>query len=155
MYCWKPSRIPETLALSYVRQLPPMSEMFIFRSNVQTPGRPKHLRAAMGAHFFLRIHENCDLLKIARNSMALSSPPPYKPKNLFEISLAGPTAFVFGNEGAGLSKEMIHEQRMKISSIPMPGKTESLNAAAAAAICFFEKVRQDREARAHSNIGTK
>lgn len=30
-------------------------------------------------------------------------------------------------------------------SIPMPGKIDSLNAAAAAAICFFEKVRQDRE----------
>ena len=27
-------------------------------------------------------------------------------------------------------------------SIPMPGGTESLNAAAAAAVCFFERVRQ-------------
>jgi len=38
--------------------------------------------------------------------------------------------------------------------IPMPGKTESLNAAAAAAICFFEKVRQDKVLAA-ANLGTK
>jgi len=116
---------------------------------------PKTLRAAMGAHFLLRIHENCDLLKIARqfNGTVIATSIQAS-KNLFEISLAGPTAFVFGNEGAGLSKEMIHEADENIS-IPMPGKTESLNAAAAAAICFFEKVRQDREARAHSNNGTK
>jgi TrmH family RNA methyltransferase len=36
----------------------------------------------------------------------------------------------------------------------MPGKTESLNVAAAAAICFFEKVRQDKLAAA-TGIGTK
>jgi TrmH family RNA methyltransferase len=37
----------------------------------------------------------------------------------------------------------------------MPGKTESLNAAAAAAICFFEKVRQDRISTILADIGTK
>jgi TrmH family RNA methyltransferase len=75
-------------------------------------------------------------------------------KTLFEISLTGSTAFVFGNEGAGLSKEMIQVASENIS-IPMPGKTESLNAAAAAAICFFEKVRQDRASTEFSSIGTK
>jgi len=29
-----------------------------------------------------------------------------------------------------------------VVAIPMPGKTESLNAAAAAAVCLFERVRQ-------------
>ncbi|MCG7755260.1 MAG: RNA methyltransferase, partial [Nitrosomonas sp.] len=75
-------------------------------------------------------------------------------KNLFEISLVGPTAFVFGNEGAGLSKEMIQAADENIV-VPMPGKTESLNAAAAAAICFFEKVRQDRAYAVSTAIGTK
>lgn len=104
---------------------------------------PKTLRAAMGAHFFLRIHENCDLQTIAAQfSGTVIATSIQATKNLFDISLRGSVAFVFGNEGAGLSKEMIGVCDENIA-IPMPGKTESLNAAAAAAICFFEKVRQD------------
>ncbi len=116
---------------------------------------PKTLRAAMGAHFFLRIHETCDLQVIAQQfSGAVIATSIQATKNLFEISLAGPIAFVFGNEGAGLSKEMIQACTENIA-IPMPGKTESLNAAAAAAICFFEKVRQDRAFDTRGSIGTK
>lgn len=116
---------------------------------------PKTLRAAMGAHFFLRIHENSDLqmiaLQFAGTVVATSI---QATRNLFEIPLSGPVAFVFGNEGAGLSKEMVQAADENIV-IPMPGKTESLNAAAAAAICFFEKVRQDKTAGASPAIGTK
>ncbi len=116
---------------------------------------PKTLRAAMGAHFFLRIHESCDLQKSAQQfAGTVIATSIQATKNLFEISLAGPTAFVFGNEGAGLSNEIIQVASENIS-IPMPGKTESLNVAAAAAICFFEKVRQDRPSTEFSSIGTK
>jgi len=116
---------------------------------------PKTLRAAMGAHFLLRIHENYDLQKAAQEFPGtVIATSIQATKNLFEISLAGPTAFVFGNEGAGLTKEMIRAANENIS-IPMPGKTESLNAAAAAAICFFEKVRQNREATKFDSIGIK
>lgn len=116
---------------------------------------PKTLRASMGAHFFLHIHENCDLQKVAQEySGTVIATSIQATKTLFEISLTGSIAFVFGNEGAGLSKEMIQAANENIS-IPMPGKTESLNAAAAAAICFFEKVRQDRASTEFSNIGTK
>lgn len=116
---------------------------------------PKTLRASMGAHFFLHIHEHCDLQKVAQEcSGTVIATSIQATKTLFEISLAGSIAFVFGNEGAGLSKEMIQAANENIS-IPMPGKTESLNAAAAAAICFFEKVRQDRASTEFSNIGTK
>ncbi|MCH9639173.1 MAG: RNA methyltransferase, partial [Betaproteobacteria bacterium] len=45
-------------------------------------------------------------------------------------------------EGRGVSK-VISQAAAETISIPMPGKTESLNAAAAAAICFFEKIRQE------------
>lgn len=92
-----------------------------------------------GGAFFLRIHENCDLQKVAQEfSGTVLATSIQATKTLFEISLAGPIAFVFGNEGAGLSKEMIQAANENIS-IPMPGKTESLNAAAAAAICFLKR----------------
>ncbi len=108
---------------------------------------PKTLRAAMGAHFFLQIYENSDLITLARKfSGHVITTSLHAKKNLYDLSLAGPTAFVFGNEGIGLSPELLHVADENIV-IPMPGKTESLNAAAAAAICFFEKVRQDQQAQ--------
>jgi TrmH family RNA methyltransferase len=50
---------------------------------------------------------------------------------------------VFGNEGAGLSAGLLAAAD-SVVSIPMPGKSESLNVAAAAAVCLFERVRQLR-----------
>jgi len=48
-----------------------------------------------------------------------------------------------GNEGAGLSAPLLACATERVA-IPMPGGFESLNAASAAAICLFEKLRQDR-----------
>lgn len=103
---------------------------------------PKTLRAAMGAHFFLVIHENADLVQIARNFhgkvFATSSGSEY---SLFQTKLNEPIAFVFGNEGYGISKELMNCVSESLA-IPMNRDCESLNVAAAAAICFFEKNRQ-------------
>ena len=103
---------------------------------------PKALRGGMGAQFQLALHEQADLVTAARNfrgkviatSLAASD-------SLYALDLTGPSAFVFGNEGAGLSDEMLACATHRIR-IPMPGQVESLNAAAAAAICLFERVRQ-------------
>ena len=103
---------------------------------------PKALRAAMGAHFILRIHEKSDLTKTAQNFQGQVIATTLKSnKSLYELSLDGPIAFIFGNEGAGLSELMYKAANEKVA-IPMPSKAESLNVAAAAAICFFERVRQ-------------
>ncbi len=103
---------------------------------------PKTLRAAMGAHFLLRIHERSDLAEVARafNGKVIATVLEAK-LSLYQIRLTGPIAFVFGNEGMGLSEVVLQATSEQIS-IPMPGGTESLNAAAAAAVCFFERVRQ-------------
>jgi TrmH family RNA methyltransferase len=104
---------------------------------------PKALRGGQGGHFRLHIHEGCDLVAVARtfpgtvHAAALRSE-----RSLFGLDLAGPTAFAFGNEGAGLSPSLLHET--EAFSIPMAGAVESLNVAAAAAVCLFERVRQAR-----------
>lgn len=103
---------------------------------------PKTLRAAMGAHFLLRIHERSDLATVARTFSGKVIATTLKAEtSLYQTRLTGPIAFVFGNEGMGLSEAVLQAASEQIS-IPMQGGTESLNAAAAAAVCFFERVRQ-------------
>jgi len=104
---------------------------------------PKMLRAAMGAHFSLRIHERSNLLEIIKRFKGkVVATSLQTKKTLYQTSLSGPLAFILGNEGSGVSEAISQAVEEKIT-IPMPGKTESLNVAAAAAICFFEKVRQE------------
>ncbi len=103
---------------------------------------PKVLRAGMGAHFHLSIHENSDLAAAARDFPGqVVATTLGAEKTLFSLDMTGPTAFVIGNEGAGISEDLLETADSRVM-IPMPGAAESLNAAAAAAICFFERVRQ-------------
>jgi 23S rRNA (guanosine2251-2'-O)-methyltransferase len=61
----------------------------------------------------------------------------------FEADLARPLAIVIGSEGKGISR-LVKENCDMLLKIPMFGKTESLNASVAAAVVFYEYVRQSR-----------
>jgi TrmH family RNA methyltransferase len=103
---------------------------------------PKVLRAAMGGHFALHIYEQQDLLDVAKTfSGMLLATTLQATRSLYDCDLRGNVALLIGNEGAGLSDELQNLATQKIT-IPMQGKVESLNAAAATAICLFEVVRQ-------------
>ena len=103
---------------------------------------PRVLRAGMGAHFGVTIQEHADLARAALQFPGTTVATALGAHNsLFDVDLTGPTAFIIGNEGAGISAELLHTARLQVT-IPMPGTVESLNAAAAAAICLFERVRQ-------------
>ena len=105
---------------------------------------PKVLRAAMGGHFALHIYEQQDLPDVAQSFPGtLWATSLHATRSLYDCDLRGKVAFLIGNEGAGLSAELLSLATQQIS-IPMSGKIESLNAAAAAAICLFEAVRQRR-----------
>jgi len=102
---------------------------------------PKALRGGQGGHFRLRIYEDADLVQIARAFPGkVYAAALRQGRSLFGLDLAGPVAFAFGNEGAGLGDGLLAET--EAFSIPMPGQVESLNVAAAAAVCLFERVRQ-------------
>lgn len=102
---------------------------------------PKALRAGMGAQFTIPVYENTVLNDTAMLFDKRVATELNASEALYDIDLTGNTAFIFGNEGAGLSKELsqIATNRIKI---PMPGNVESLNVASACAVCFFERVRQ-------------
>jgi len=103
---------------------------------------PKTLRAAMGAHFQLDLHEGSDLpsfLGAYRGQAVATSPT--APDSLYGLDLAAPVAWVFGSEGQGLHASVLAVTRRQVR-IPMPGASESLNVAAAAAVCLFETVRR-------------
>jgi TrmH family RNA methyltransferase len=103
---------------------------------------PKVLRAGQGAHFFLAIHERAPLAELAeRFEGKVAATDLRSSLSLFDADLSGPVAWVFGAEGGGVSPELAARAGLRLR-IPMPGPAESLNVAAAAAICLFEQVRQ-------------
>ena len=111
---------------------------------------PKVVRAGMGAHFSLEIHEGVDLLDIvARTTGSVVATLADADRTIDTCDFKGPVAWIFGNEGAGLSAELAAAASSRLT-IPMPGSAESLNVAAAAAICLFEQVRQRRTEPQHT-----
>ncbi len=103
---------------------------------------PKVLRAAMGGHFALDIYQQQDLLNVAKAfAGSLLATSPQASTSLYNCDLRGDVAVMVGNEGAGLSAQLSSLATQTIH-IPMVGKVESLNVAAATAICLFEVVRQ-------------
>lgn len=117
--------------------------MVLLSQGCAFPWSPKVLRAGMGAHFALDIFDNVDLAAVApRLSGRLICASGHAAKSIYQADLRGPLAWVFGNEGAGVSAELCAAATEHLC-IPMPGKTESLNVAAAAAICLYEQLRQN------------
>jgi len=103
---------------------------------------PKVLRAGMGAHFALDIVENADLgAEIARFGGKVACTVVRGGKALKDADLSGRIGWIFGAEGQGVSATLAAWAQLKVT-IPMPGGAESLNVAAAAAICFYEWARR-------------
>jgi len=107
---------------------------------------PKVLRAATGAHFSMRIAENADLaVDIGLFGGTVVCTVPRGGVAISDADLSGRIGWIFGAEGRGVSDALAARASLKVS-IPMKGGTESLNVAAAAAVCFYEFSR--RAARA-------
>ncbi|MBS0308999.1 MAG: RNA methyltransferase [Proteobacteria bacterium] len=108
---------------------------------------PKVLRAGMGAHFLLTIHENVDLAALmASASVPVLATSSHATRQVYEINLAQAHAWLFGHEGQGVSQALMQLATQHVA-IPHVGKMESLNVAASAAVCFFEQVRQTLQQR--------
>jgi len=102
------------------------------------PWSPKVLRAAMGGHFKLALRQVADLAKTLEDFQGTtvctvsSGGTPLK-----ELELRGRTGWIFGSEGRGVSPALAARARLQ-ATIPMAQGSESINVAAAAAICLYE-----------------
>lgn len=96
---------------------------------------PKVLRAAMGAHFALELIEGLEPADVQALTVPLLVTSSHDGGWLHRAALPWPCAWVMGHEGQGVSPLLQACAAMHIR-IAQPGGEESLNVAAAAAICL-------------------
>ena len=102
---------------------------------------PKVLRAGMGAHFGLSLVEAATEEALASLTMPLLATSSHAARALHQVALPWPCAWVMGHEGQGVSPALMARCAESLR-IPQPGGEESLNVAAAAAVCLYESARQ-------------
>jgi TrmH family RNA methyltransferase len=120
------------------------------------PSNGKCVRASAGALFHLpvtsgaaavRVLEALGAAGVRRVAAVVGDGVPYD-----RADLTGPVAIVLGSEAHGLAPEVLAQVDEPLS-IPMAGRSESLNVAMAGSVLCFEALRQRRIAERHEPIG--
>ena len=96
---------------------------------------PKVLRAGMGAHFGLQLIEGLDEGALEALQVPLLVTSSHQGHLLGSRPLPMPCAWAMGHEGQGVSHSLMARAQVSVR-IGQPGGEESLNVAAAAAICL-------------------
>jgi TrmH family RNA methyltransferase len=111
---------------------------------------PKTVRASAGSLFHLPVvrgPETADAVEALRSrGCRIYAMDAEGDADLYELDLTAPTAFLLGNEAWGLPSEVASLADASVR-VPIRGRAESLNLAAAATLCMFELARQHREGR--------
>jgi TrmH family RNA methyltransferase len=107
------------------------------------PWSPRVMRAGMGAHFVLGLHDNVELDTIGRVfSGTVLAADAGGGDDLYSKGWdRAPTLWMFGAEGQGLGPATLALAHRRLR-IPVDARVESLNVAAAAAVCLFEQRRR-------------
>ena len=110
---------------------------------------PKVVRSTAGSLFHLPVLTGAGLGEVLEAldvaGLAVLAADGSGPVNLFDADelLTRPCAWLFGNEARGLAPEAL-ERAEAVVSVPVLGAAESLNVAAAAAVCLYASVRAQR-----------
>lgn len=102
---------------------------------------PKVLRAGMGAHFALHLIEGCSVDDVATLGLPMLATSSHQGDWLHQARLPWPCAWLLGHEGQGVSTALESMATGHIR-IAQPGGEESLNVAAAAAVCLHASATQ-------------
>ena len=124
------------------------ADALILAGDSVDPYNPKCLRSSAGSIFGTRVlsvpdpldpvrlgHRRCDVagLQVLATTLDGATALP-------SVDLSRPTAWLFGSEAHGLSPEVAVAADTQVT-IPMLGSAESLNVAAAAAICLYQSAQ--------------
>jgi TrmH family RNA methyltransferase len=102
---------------------------------------PKVLRAAMGAHFGLSLFDAAEPGLLDALALPLVATSSHATAELHDAALPQPCAWVLGHEGQGVAPALLARCALTVR-IPQPGGEESLNVAAAGAVCLYESARR-------------
>ncbi|GBC86746.1 23S rRNA (uridine(2479)-2'-O)-methyltransferase [bacterium HR12] len=126
------------------------ADAVVFSSSSVDPYNPKTVRATAGSLFHLPIVrgvETAEALDALRGmGLRVLAMAADGEEDLYQLDLTHPVAFLFGNEAWGLPREVARLADATVR-IPIAGRAESLNLAAAASVALFERARQRREGR--------
>jgi len=123
----------------------------LFGAGSVDPFNGKCVRAAAGSHFHLQVVRDAVVTRAVdaaqaaglRVLAAAGSGEADLDEEADSGRLAAPTLWVFGNEARGLSAELAGRCDARVR-VPIHGRAESLNLAAAAAVCLYASARAQR-----------
>lgn len=120
-------------------------DSLFFTPGTADPYQGKVVRATMGGIFNQNLFPNRTPEYICKNALEhgiqIIAGYPDAVQSYFEAEMLGPTLFLVGNEGKGVSEAWESYPIRKVY-IPQPGQAESLNVAVSAGILIYEAVRQ-------------
>lgn len=122
----------------------------VFTGDSVDPLNPKSVRATAGSLFHLPVVVDRDTdavtARLRETGYQVIAAVGSGEATLFEVDLAKPTAWLFGNEAHGLAAATTAAADRRVA-IPIYGRAESLNLAAAAAVCLYGSARVQRAGR--------
>lgn len=130
--------------------------ILINKVNEQDPTNPSGVkkfnkRGTVGTHLYSNIKHTTDWKTVIEGYrsegytiFAVDNIDSYQPKSIDEAAMPVKSVFVYGEEGLGLSNEVI-ESCDEMIYIPQYGIPRSLNIAQAASIVMYEYARQNKE----------
>ncbi|WP_433207607.1 TrmH family RNA methyltransferase [Dactylosporangium sp. CS-047395] len=119
----------------------------IFAGDSVDPYNGKAVRSSAGSLFHVDIVRARDaagtVAALQAAGLQVLAADGYGDADLFEVAtLSEPSAWLFGSEAHGLPKELDADLRVRV---PLYGGAESLNLAAAAAVCLYSSAKAMRE----------
>ena len=123
------------------------ADAVVLAGNSVDPYNGKCLRASAGSIFAVPVVSETDagraVSTLSDAGLRVLATTVDGETSLDDADLSGPTAWLFGPESHGLPAELANMAADRVR-IPMSGEAESLNVAAAAAICLYETARANR-----------